>query len=109
MCLYLRLYSCLAFLLMPRKSTKTPSVKEVKQSPKTKKGVSEENTQAVKVLADVIVYFTQNLTIGRKFLKGTKGVDFVASAANGDFIVKFREQLYLAKAPDASCFQLPGE
>lgn len=94
---------------MPRKSTKTPSVKEVKQAPKTKKSASEENTQAVKVLADVIVYFTQNLTIGRKFLKGTKGVDFVAHGANGDFIVKFRNQLYLTKTQDASSFQLPGE
>lgn len=94
---------------MTRTKQKTPSVKEVK-SPKnkTKKGV-DENLQAVKVLADVIVYFTQNLTIGRKFLKGTKEVDFVAHATNGDFIVKFREQLYLAKAQDAESFSLPGD
>jgi len=95
---------------MPRKSTKTPKVKEVK-SPKnkTKKGDSEENTQVVKILDDVVVYFSQNLTIGRKFLKGTKGVELVAQSGNGDFIVKFRDQLYLAKMQDSSSFQLPGE
>ena len=77
--------------------------------PKNKKKQETQpvDENEVKILDDVIVYYGSNKTIGRKLLKGTLGVSFVADASGGDFIVKYRENLYLAKASTRKHFRIP--
>lgn len=78
-----------------------------KTTKKLKKSEVPVDENEVKILDDVIVYYGSNKTIGRKLLKGTLGVSFVADSDAGDFIVKYRESLYLAKSSTRKCFRIP--
>jgi len=71
------------------------------------KQVEDQDVATVNVVKDVIVFYSSNKTIGRKLLVGTKDVTFVADAKGGDFILKYKNSLYMAKASTRDCFKLP--
>lgn len=69
--------------------------------------LEDRDVATVQILKDVIVFYSSNKTIGRKLLVGTKDVTFVADTKDGDFIVKYKNSLYLARSSERPCFKLP--